>query len=81
VKITFKAEIVLTKFLLNLLSAQIIYFATGVTNYIKIYRRDCVINIGTWQTSEETPAGNANVILHLYEKDSLSIIHVLYQNK
>jgi len=75
VKITFKAEIVLTKILLNLLLAQIIYFALGlITNYSKKYCQDCVIiNIGTWQTCEETPAENANVILHLYEKDSLSI--------
>lgn len=72
-KIRFKAEIVLTKFLLNLLSAQIIYFATGIINYIKKYRRDYVINIGTWQTCEETPAKNAMLTLHFYEKDSLCI--------
>lgn len=47
-------------------------FATGIANYIQIYRRDCVINIGTWQTYEETPAENANVILHLYGKGFLS---------
>lgn len=61
----------LTKFLLNLLSVQIISFATGITNYTQIYCRDFVINIGTWQTREETPAENANVNLHLYGKLSV----------
>ena len=64
-------------------SAQIIYFATGITNDIKIYCGDFVVNIGTWQTCEETPPGKANVVLHLCGKaDSLSItVNEFYQNK
>jgi len=69
----------LTESLLNLLSVQIISFATGITNYTQIYCRDFVINIGTWQTREETPAENANVNLFIWK--TLSIIHMFYQNK